>query len=123
MKRLFLWVSPLLLAVTEVAGAQGINTKVALPVAKDEGIWRSQLQTTVATDDPSGQDQKLRAFVLPQTLVYGFTPRLTTFATLPILADRRVETPSGTMNEGAALGDLELLGRYTFFGPGRRAPA
>lgn len=115
MKRVFRGLSLLLLAVPVVAGAQGINTNVALPVAKGEGIWRSQLRTTVATDDPSGQDRELRAFVLPQTLVYGFTPRLTAFATLPILADRQVDTPSGTMNEGAALGDLKLLGRYTFF--------
>ncbi len=115
MNRAFFGVSLLLLAVPVVAVAQGINTNVALPVAKGEGIWRSQLRTTVATDDPSGQDRELRAFVLPQTLVYGFTPRLTAFATLPILADRQVDTPSGTMNEDAALGDLKLLGRYTFF--------
>ncbi len=69
MNRAFFGVSLLLLAVPVVAGAQGINTNVALPVAKGEGIWRSQLRTTVSTDDPSGQDRELRAFVLPQTLV------------------------------------------------------
>ncbi len=61
MNRAFFGVSLLLLAVPGAAGAQGINTNVALPVAKGEGIWRSQHRTTVATDDPSGQDQELRA--------------------------------------------------------------
>ncbi len=54
MKPAFFGVSLLLLAVPVVAGAQGINTNVALPVAKGEGIWRSQLQTTYQLDGPQG---------------------------------------------------------------------
>ncbi len=100
------------LLVPAAAGAQGINTNVALPVARGEVIWRSQLRTRVATDDPSPQDREVREFVLPQTLVYGVTPRFTTFLTLPILAHRRVEVAGSSADDDAAIGDLRFLGRY-----------
>ena len=115
MNRASFGVSLLLLAVPVVAGAQGINTNVALPVSQGEGIWRSQLRATVATDDPSPMDREVHAYVLPQTLVYGVTPRFTTFLTLPILAHRRVEAASTRNEIGPEIGDLRLLGRYTFF--------
>jgi hypothetical protein len=95
--------------------AQGINTNVALAVAQDEGIFRSQLRYRRATDDPSGMGRELDALVAPQTLVYGITPKLTAFATLPILAQRWVRTADGSVNTDSAVGDFRLLGRYTFF--------
>ncbi len=103
----------MLAAMPRAALAQGINTNVALPVAKGEGIWRSQLRARVATDDPSSLDREIQALVAPQTLVYGITPRLTAFATLPLLARRRVETGSSSERTSPAIGDLTLLGRYT----------
>ncbi len=114
MKGRFFGVLFLFLLVPAVARAQGINTNVALPVSQGEGIWRSQLRATVATDDPSPMDREVHAYVLPQTLVYGVTPRFTTFLTLPIVAHRRVET-AGSSDEDAGLGDLRLLGRYMVF--------
>ena len=102
------------LLVAAAAQGQGINTNVALAVSQGEGIWRSQLRATVATDDPSPMDREVHAYVLPQTLVYGVTPRFTTFLTLPILAHRRVET-AGSSDDDAGLGDLRLLGRYMVF--------
>lgn len=105
----------LVFLLPSIAIAQGVNTNVALPVAEGEGIFRSQLRYTRATDDPSGMGRELEAFVLPQTLVYGLTPRLTVFATLPILAHRRVELSTGDVRRDEAVGDLRLLGRYTFF--------
>ncbi len=95
--------------------AQGINTNVALAVAEDEAIFRSQLRYRRATDDPSGMGRELDALVAPQTLVYGVTPKLTAFATLPILAHRRLELGDGSVNRDSAVGDFRLLGRYTFF--------
>jgi len=97
-----------------VAAAQGINTNVALAVAQGEGIFRSQLRYRRATDDPSGMERELDALVAPQTLVYGATPDLTAFATLPILAQRRLERGDGRADEDSAVGDLRLLARYTF---------
>ncbi len=105
----------LALAVPGIATGQGINTNVALPVAKGEGIWRSQLRATVATDDPSPMERELRALVAPQTLAIGITPRLTVFATLPILAHRRSETGGGSQRDAPALGDITLLARYMVF--------
>lgn len=104
----------LCLLVPAIAGAQGINTNVALPVSQGEGIWRSQLRATVASEDPSGMGRDAHQFVLPQTLVYGVTPRFTTFLTLPLVAHRRVET-AGSSDDDAGLGDLRLLGRYMVF--------
>ena len=98
-----------------VVQAQGINTNVALAVAEDEGIFRSQLRYRRARDTPSGMGRELDALVAPQTLVYGITPKLTAFATLPILVHRRRELTDGSVNEDSAVGDFRLLARYTFF--------
>lgn len=105
----------LTLAAAGPAWTQGINTKVALPVAQGEGIWRSQLRFARASDDPSPADGDVRALVAPQTLVLGITPRLTAFATLPVLAHRRVASRLGATRRDAAVGDLTLLGRYTLW--------
>ncbi len=103
------------LLVAAAAQGQGINTNVALPVSQGEGIWRSQLRATVATDDPSPMDREVHAYVLPQTLAYGITPRLTAFATLRVLAHRKVEMGGDTVRSDEELGDLTLVGRYTLF--------
>ena len=108
------WILLGLVAPT-VALAQGINTNAALPVAQGEGIWRSQLRYVHASRDPSPAERKVQAWVAPQTLVVGFTPRLTGFATLPLLMHRRVESVSGTDRTGLTLGDPTLLGRYTLW--------
>ena len=113
MRACWLALAAVLGAMPAAAPAQGINTNVALPVAKGEGIWRSQLRATVASDDPSSLDRESEALAAPQTLVYGITPRLTAFATLPLLARRRVETGASSERTGRAIGDLTLLGRYT----------
>ena len=91
--------------------AQGINTNVALPVAEGEGIFRSQLRFRRATDDPSPLNRKLES---PQTLVYGVSPRLSVFATLPVLVRREPESASNRERD-SAVGDLRLLGRYMLF--------
>ena len=95
--------------------AQGINTNVALAVAEDEGIFRSQIRYRRATDDPAGSGRELDVVALPQTLVYGVTPRITSFITLPIVAHRRIEAGDGSVRRDGGLGDLRVLARYTFF--------
>jgi len=95
--------------------AQGINTNVALAVAEDEIIFRSQIRYRRATDDPDGTGRELDVIVLPQTLVYGVTPRITSFITLPIVAHRRIEAANGSVRRDEGLGDLRILGRYMFF--------
>lgn len=102
----------LALAVASASWAQGINTNVALPVAQGEGIWRSQLRFGQASDDPSPTDREVETWVAPQTLALGITPRLTAFATLPVLAHQRIESHTGSTSSDPAVGDLTLLGRY-----------
>lgn len=101
------------LTLASPAWPQGVNTNVALPVAEGEAIWRSQLRFGRASDDPSPADRDVRALVVRQTLVLGVTPRLTAFATLPLLTHRRIESSSGATRSDPALGDVTLLGRYT----------
>ncbi len=115
MRRWLLSAALVVLLMPSVGLAQGINTNVALAVAEDEAIFRSQLRYRRATDDPSGMGRELDALVAPQTLVYGVTPKLTAFATLPILAHRRRELGDGSVNKDSAVGDFRLLGRYTFY--------
>jgi len=109
------WLALLAFLIGSEAWAQGVNTNVALPVAQGEGIWRSQLRFGQASDDPSPADREVQTLVTPQTLVLGITPRLTAFATLPVLAHRRVESRLGAMRSDAAVGDSTLLGRYTLW--------
>ena len=93
------------------AVGQGINTNVALPVAQGEGIWRTQLRYVHATDDLSPMT-RARSLIAPQTLVFGFTSRLTAFATLPVLARRWTEVAGQIVSRDSALGDFRLLARY-----------
>ena len=115
MRRALLCTALLALLSPAVAAAQGINTDVALPVAKGEGIWRSQLRYLRASDDPAGLGRELDSLVAPQTLVYGITPQLTAFATVPILAHRRFDAGLGGVRTDSAIGDLRLLGRFMLF--------
>jgi len=94
---------------------QGINTNVALAVAEDEGIFRSQIRYRRASDDPLRAKRQLDLVSMPQTLVYGITPRITSFITLPIVAQRRIEAANGSVRRDEGLGDLRILGRYTFY--------
>jgi hypothetical protein len=105
----------LLLALPAGARAQGVNSNVALPVAEGEGIWRSQLRFSRASDDPTRADRGVRTWIAPQTLLVGITPRLTAFATLPMLAHQRIASDSGSTRSDPALGDLALLARYTLW--------
>ncbi len=103
------------IVLPRIALAQGINTNVALAVAEDEAIFRSQIRYRRATDDPDGTRRELDVVALPQTLVYGVTPRITSFMTLPIVAHRRIEAADGSVRRDEGLGELRMLGRYTFF--------
>ena len=109
------WFVLLVVSLPAIAAAQGINTNVALPVAKGEGIWRSQLRAAVATDDPTLMDRELRTLVAAETWIIGVTPRLSAFATLPLLARRRSEEGGSSRRDAPAFGDLTLLGRYMVF--------
>ncbi len=105
----------LVLVAPGAAWPQGVNTNVALPVAKGEAILRSQLRFAHATHDPSSADREVRVLIAPQTLVLGVTPRLTAFASLPLLVQRRVESRSGTTRSDPAVGDFTLLSRFTLW--------
>ena len=113
MRLALLAVFPALVPV--LSWAQGINTNVALPVYQGEGIWRSQARTRIATEDPSDLGREERSTAMPQTFVYGVSPRLTAFATVPFLARKRTEELGTSDRTAPALGDVTLLGRYVLY--------
>ena len=101
--------------IPALSWAQGINTNVALPVAKGEGISRTQLRWMRASDDPSPLDRKIRTAVAPQTLVLGLTPELSLFATLPVLLHQKVDRALGRQHTDPAFGDVTLLARQMLY--------
>jgi len=92
--------------------AAPITFNTALPVTEGEGIFRIQAQRFAFAEE-AGSDLEVDA--LPMVAVWGFTPRLTLFAIVPVLdKELTVETPAGGVARGdSGLGDATLLARYT----------
>lgn len=95
--------------------AAPITFNTALPVAKGEGIFRSQLRYIRSTDDPSALDRELTVWAFPLVGVYGITGSLAVFGIVPVLdKDLVVNTPSGRTSRGdTGIGDITFLARYT----------
>lgn len=101
--------------VTTEAGAVGINSHVALPVASEEFVLRSQVLLNRLEQDQGDTRMEITQFVFPQVLVYGATPRLMLMGALPIVV-KEVESrePNGdkSSHRTAGVADLPLLLRY-----------
>jgi len=99
------------------AWAVAINSDVGLTPFKGQWIYRSQLRYTKKADDPAPQDRKLETFAMPQTLVYGFTEKISAVLTIPFLSKELDSTADGArISRGdAGLGDLLLLGKYRLY--------
>ena len=112
-----LGIGVLVLIVPASAFAVAINSDVGLTPFKGQWIYRSQLRYTKKADDPTPQDRKLEAFAMPQTLVYGFTEKISTILTIPFLSKELDSTADGVrISRGdAGLGDLLLLGKYRLY--------
>lgn len=89
--------------------AASITFNTALPVSKNEFIIRNQIIVNRASDS----DTSLTAASLVSTLVYGVTPTLAVFTTLPVTSQRLKTQNDQFTNTG--LGDTELLARYTAY--------
>lgn len=92
--------------------AAGINTNVALPVAKGHFIFRSQVRYTRATDDPSGAGRRLHLIEFPNVLVYGPAERMALFFVFPVLYR---DLNGGSPRRTGGVGDLTFLYRYEIY--------
>jgi len=87
-----------------------INTDVAIQPAEGELIYRSQVRYLHASEESGDPDGKLNRLLLPQTLVYGFSPEFSALVNAPLrYDDREGRAPEGD-NFGVA--DIKALGRY-----------
>jgi len=97
------------------AQAAGINTDVALPVREGGFVFRAQLRTLDAGDDPTDLDRDVRVWAVPAVLVYGANARTTLFGIVPFLSQEVESNLSGrrvsVRREGS--GDLTFLVRRT----------
>lgn len=97
--------------------AAPITFNTALPVAKEEGIFRFQFKYLSSSDDPSPMDRELDVRSFPLVGVYGVSAKLALFAFVPVL-DKNLDmtTPVGRRTRSVSgVGDTTLLARYTTY--------
>ena len=87
-----------------------INTDVAIQPAQGELIYRSQVRYVHASEESGDPDGELNRLLLPQTFVYGFVPKFSALAKVPLRYDKLDDRAPETNDFGAA--DIQVLGRY-----------
>ncbi|WP_461480653.1 transporter family protein [Porticoccus sp.] len=101
-----------------------ITFNTALPVAKDEFVFRQQLRWLSSGDDPSGMSRDMSVFASISVLGYGVNSKLAVFGVLPWM-DKTLEMTDGSADverDNRGLGDLAGFARYTVWqedAPGR----
>ncbi|MDT8320046.1 MAG: transporter [Xanthomonadales bacterium] len=112
-----LLVGALLLAAGATAQAAPNTFNTALPVARDQYIWREQFVWRERSDDgPMERDVSVQA--LGSVLGYGVTPKFALFGMVPYFFNRelQVTTPTGRIaRDTDGIGDISLFGRYTLY--------
>lgn len=98
------------------AAPETFNT--ALPVGKDDFVFREQFLAIKASDDPSAADRNLEVLGGVSVLGYGATSDAAIFVMLPYL-DKQLDftMPGGQrITRGTSgIGDAQIFARYTVF--------
>ena len=94
--------------------AAPLTFNTALPVSTGESILREQLLVIQSGDDPSGMNRDRTQVDIASTLVYGITPDLAIFGSVPY-TDRRFKSMDGSTRLSQGLGDSKLFARYTIY--------
>jgi hypothetical protein len=103
------------LTTARFAVAAPITFNTALPVAKEEGLFRAQVKYLRSSSDSSGAERDLTVWAMPVVGVYGVTGKLAMFGIMPILdKEMKLNIASDRTTRGdSGIGDFTLLGRYT----------
>lgn len=108
------------LLVSSGVAAAPITFNTALPVSKDELIYRQQAIVTRASGEANGPSRDVSETRGVSVLGYGVSPKLAVFGVLPVV---HRASRTGTVERSAfGLGDAALFARYEIFrkdGPGR----
>ena len=105
----------LMIAPTPQAAPNTFNT--ALPVAREEFIWREQFVWRERSGD-GPMDREVSVQALGSVLGYGLTPKLAVFGVVPYFFDKELDanTPMGRIERDTdGVGDISLFGRYTLY--------
>lgn len=107
----------MLLAGHSPAQAAPVTFNTALPVAREQFVWREQF---VVRERSGGgtMDRDISVRALQSILGYGITPKLAVFGAVPYLFDRQLDvtTPTGRVGrDSGGIGDLSLFARYTVY--------
>ena len=104
------------IAVMSTIEAAPITFNTALPVAKDEYLFREQFVLNQSGKDPGNLNRDRTAITAVTTLAYGINHKLSVFGVLPYqnieldldMAGQRIE------RQNSGVGDLSVFGRYIF---------
>lgn len=109
---LVLWLS-----VSRMVWSVPITFNTALPVAKNEFIFRQQFVVNQSGHDASAADRDRTTWAAISVLGYGVSSKLALFAVLPYVNKSLDITVSGQRfnRDDDGLGDISLFGRYTVY--------
>ncbi len=108
--------SLLLVTMTSSTLAAPITFNTALPVAKEEFLFRQQFIVMQSGDDPSGAKRDRSETMSATTLAYGINNRLALFGVLPYRdIDLSMNMGAGKIKRSnSGLGDVSAFARYIF---------
>lgn len=112
-----LCIAVLLICVSAPLGSAPITFNTALPVSQGEFIVRQQFIVREASQDENNSNNfatKKQDTSLVSTIVYGVTPELTLFASLPFVY-RELRDANQGVRETKGYGDSQLTARYTIY--------
>lgn len=114
--QMMLGASVLLLSVSSSGLAAPITFNTALPVAKEEFLFRQQFIVMKSGDDPSGAQRDRTETMSATTLAYGINNRLALFGILPYRdIDLSMNMGSSAVKRNnSGLGDVSAFARYIF---------
>jgi hypothetical protein len=105
------------IGVNNTVWSAPITFNTALPVAKNEFIFRQQFVVGQSGHDPDPADRDRTAWASVSVLGYGVSSKLALFGILPYVNKSLDITVSKQRfnRQGDGLGDVSLFGRYTVF--------
>jgi len=104
------------MVLISTAKAAPITFNTALPVAKDEYLFRQQFILNQSGDDPGNLNRDRTALTAVTTFAYGINHKLSVFGVLPYQhIELDLDMPGQRVTrENSGVGDFSAFGRYIF---------